>query len=308
MSDDKSIKKWRIGDFCRAVYSEDDVPYEAEILSIGGARCRLRYVGYGNEEDQPLARLQTSAGKKARRKQEKEAEMEGQAVEGLEEEDYGEGDAVENRNGEEEEGEDVEEEEEEPAVEKSAQRGLKKSRKPTVQQGDSNSAHNATAAGQGYSGVGQNYHTPGQQSQQAEQYPGAGFPAWGPWGASSEQYGPTSGPGGQHFGPWGPKPGPWGPPHGPWGAAPPFPGQWGPHPSSYQSPQFQQGFRGTSGADSSFHPHPVLPPPPPPPPIPGDTDPVQLANMLMSWYISGYHTGYYQARREASRAARSGRK
>ena len=29
-------------------------------------------------------------------------------------------------------------------------------------------------------------------------------------------------------------------------------------------------------------------------------DPVALANMLLSWYISGYHTGYYQASREAA--------
>lgn len=40
------------------------------------------------------------------------------------------------------------------------------------------------------------------------------------------------------------------------------------------------------------------PPPPPPPPmlsnevIAGDEE--ALANMLMSWYMSGYHTGYYQ--------------
>ena len=41
-----------------------------------------------------------------------------------------------------------------------------------------------------------------------------------------------------------------------------------------------------------------IPPPPPPPPllpegvVRGDEE--ALANMLMSWYMSGYHTGYYR--------------
>ncbi|KAF0307716.1 Survival motor neuron protein [Amphibalanus amphitrite] len=80
-AEEKPSKKWRIGDFCRAVYSVDGQWYEAEIISVGGARCRLRYVGYGNEEDQPLGRLQPSAGKKERRRQEREAEDEREAQE-----------------------------------------------------------------------------------------------------------------------------------------------------------------------------------------------------------------------------------
>jgi len=40
------------------------------------------------------------------------------------------------------------------------------------------------------------------------------------------------------------------------------------------------------------------PPPPPPPPILSDEvirgDEEALANMLMSWYMNGYYTGYYR--------------
>ncbi|XP_022649319.1 survival motor neuron protein-like [Varroa jacobsoni] len=44
--------------------------------------------------------------------------------------------------------------------------------------------------------------------------------------------------------------------------------------------------------------------PPPPPPFPPHVDGIcssdeALAAMLMSWYISGYHTGYYQAMRQS---------
>ena len=44
---------------------------------------------------------------------------------------------------------------------------------------------------------------------------------------------------------------------------------------------------------------PMIPPPPPPPPMafPSDIEKGNddaLANMLMSWYMVGYHTGYYQ--------------
>ncbi|EEC05104.1 survival motor neuron protein, putative, partial [Ixodes scapularis] len=40
---------------------------------------------------------------------------------------------------------------------------------------------------------------------------------------------------------------------------------------------------------------PSFPPPPPPPPFTGDIkDNEALSSMLMSWYMSGYHTGFYQ--------------
>ena len=303
MAEDKSSKKWRIADFCRAVFFEDGLTYEAEIISIGGARCRLRYVGYGNEEDQPLAKLQPSAGKKARRKQEKEAERESKAVDGAEEEEYEERDVEEVGDGQEEQETNEEAEEEVPKLEKSAQRGLRKSLKSAVRQGFV-STQDSTAAGHSQWDAGQEYPAASQQSEQAGQYAGQSYPGWGPWGPGSEHYGPPTGPRAPHWGPWGPKPGPWTPPHGTWGAAPPFVGPWG----ALQGPQAQQGFRGPSDIGASFHSHPLPPPPPPPPPIPDDTDPVQLANMLMSWYINGYHTGYYQASREAARASRAGRK
>lgn len=38
-------------------------------------------------------------------------------------------------------------------------------------------------------------------------------------------------------------------------------------------------------------------PPPPPPPVLGDMSEETneaLCSMLMAWYMSGYHTGYYQ--------------
>ena len=269
-SEEKPVKKWRIGDFCRAVYSEDGELYEAEILSIGGARCRLRYVGYGNEEDQPLARLQPSAGRKERRRQEKQAESERQGEEG------------EECDGEEQE--EAEEGEEEPDEEESVGRAAEKSARKVHKSAPRRAEPSAQNSG-GYPGDGQNYHGHSQQTGYSEVHPAPSYPGWGPW---------TAGPG-----PRGPPGGPWGPHAGPWGGAPPFPGPW----SAQQS---SRGPYSAQGPMDSFAHTPPLPPPPPPPPLAGDADPVQLANMLMSWYISGYHTGFYQASREA--ASRTGRK
>ncbi|XP_037084398.1 survival motor neuron protein 1-like [Pollicipes pollicipes] len=36
----------------------------------------------------------------------------------------------------------------------------------------------------------------------------------------------------------------------------------------------------------------------------GNRQRASLANMLMAWYVSGYYTGYYQARRERQAAAK----
>ncbi|XP_043204460.1 survival motor neuron protein-like [Amphibalanus amphitrite] len=256
-AEEKPSKKWRIGDFCRAVYSVDGQWYEAEILSVGGARCRLRYVGYGNEEDQPLGRLQPSAGKKERRRQEREAEDEREAQEEGEEEAESE---------EEDQGE--AEEESRPA-----ERAAGKSRRSAAERGVG-SVQNPAAGAQSYTGSGQTRHSYSQQAG----YPGAGPIPTYPAGQPTPGY-PGWGP------PWAPGPGshgaPWGHRAGPWGAAPPW------------------GARAGYGGRAQDPYLPAYPPPPPPPPVPGDADPVQLANMLMSWYISGYHTGYYQASREA---------
>ena len=48
---------------------------------------------------------------------------------------------------------------------------------------------------------------------------------------------------------------------------------------------------------SCYQPYSTLPPPPPPPPMPDDVivdENEALCSMLLAWYMSGYHTGYYQ--------------
>ena len=43
-----------------------------------------------------------------------------------------------------------------------------------------------------------------------------------------------------------------------------------------------------------------MPPPPPPPMVDEDmmeSDSEALYSMLIAWYMSGYHTGYYQVRK-----------
>jgi len=50
------------------------------------------------------------------------------------------------------------------------------------------------------------------------------------------------------------------------------------------------------------HRHHMVPNLPPPPPLAGDSREQQaLSSMLMSWYMSGYHTGYYQAIRDVTK-------
>ncbi|KAI8478711.1 SMN protein Smn1 [Branchiostoma belcheri] len=51
--------KWKPGDQCIAMYSEDQLWYPAEILSINPQRrtCLVRYTDYGNEEEQNLKDL-----------------------------------------------------------------------------------------------------------------------------------------------------------------------------------------------------------------------------------------------------------
>ncbi|GIY84105.1 hypothetical protein CDAR_377711, partial [Caerostris darwini] len=39
-------KEWKVGDFCRAVYSEDDLLYEAVIVSIYEDSCTVEFLGY----------------------------------------------------------------------------------------------------------------------------------------------------------------------------------------------------------------------------------------------------------------------
>ncbi|GIY10245.1 hypothetical protein CEXT_734392, partial [Caerostris extrusa] len=69
----KRLLKWNVGDFCRAVYSEDDLLYEAVILSIYEDSCTVKFLGYGDEEDVNLSTLERSLGELAREKQKKSA-------------------------------------------------------------------------------------------------------------------------------------------------------------------------------------------------------------------------------------------
>ncbi|XP_072270062.1 survival motor neuron protein 1-like [Pyxicephalus adspersus] len=53
------LKKWRVGDTCNAVWSEDGNLYPATISSIDAKRgtCTVVYTGYGNSEEQNLTDL-----------------------------------------------------------------------------------------------------------------------------------------------------------------------------------------------------------------------------------------------------------
>ncbi|GAB1597332.1 survival motor neuron protein-like isoform X2 [Argonauta hians] len=55
----KNKCKWKVGDNCVAVYTEDSLLYEAKIISIDPDHetCYVRYTGYGNEEQQLLSDL-----------------------------------------------------------------------------------------------------------------------------------------------------------------------------------------------------------------------------------------------------------
>lgn len=66
---------WRIGDVCRAIYSQDGEAYEAEILvKIQEDRCVVKFIGYNNEEVVNLKDLQPSLGSQARKLQAEMAE------------------------------------------------------------------------------------------------------------------------------------------------------------------------------------------------------------------------------------------
>ncbi|GIX87468.1 hypothetical protein CEXT_697621 [Caerostris extrusa] len=64
----KAIKKgkrmWRKGDFCRAVFPEDNLLYEARILSINGDFCTVEFLGYDDLHDVDLCTLKESLPKR----------------------------------------------------------------------------------------------------------------------------------------------------------------------------------------------------------------------------------------------------
>ena len=69
--------QWKVGDHCRATFSEDGLKYEAEILSIDHetGTCYVRYVSYGNEEEQDIKDLQKISVKSKSKEKESDVEV-----------------------------------------------------------------------------------------------------------------------------------------------------------------------------------------------------------------------------------------
>ncbi|XP_049443473.1 serine/threonine-protein kinase prpf4B-like isoform X2 [Epinephelus fuscoguttatus] len=49
--------KWVVGAKCQAVWLEDGRVYPATLVSVDGERCRVRFSGYGNQQDMDLSAL-----------------------------------------------------------------------------------------------------------------------------------------------------------------------------------------------------------------------------------------------------------
>ena len=60
------IFQWHVGDNCRAVYSEDELIYDAVIISLDASSNTyiVRFCGYGNKEEQNLDDLLPPLSKK----------------------------------------------------------------------------------------------------------------------------------------------------------------------------------------------------------------------------------------------------
>lgn len=69
--------QWVVGDRCRAVYSEDGEIYEAVILSVDPENevCYVRYVDYGNEEEQYIPNIMPPLKEKSKQRQQRVAEL-----------------------------------------------------------------------------------------------------------------------------------------------------------------------------------------------------------------------------------------
>ena len=66
-------RKWKINDFCRAKYIEDDQVYEAQIIafeeSAGHPYAVVKFLGYGNDENIWMENLMESLGEEVRNEQ-----------------------------------------------------------------------------------------------------------------------------------------------------------------------------------------------------------------------------------------------
>ncbi|KAJ8286912.1 hypothetical protein GJAV_G00044820 [Gymnothorax javanicus] len=98
---------------------------------------------------------------------------------------------------------------------------------------------------------------------------------------------------------------------------PPFPPVWGlgfPPPPPH-GPDFRMAEPRPGGSGPAFPGWPPMFPPggppmiPPPPPFSPDSleDDEALGSMLIAWYMSGYHTGYYHGLKQARKEATSGK-
>lgn len=74
VSSDASIT-FKVGDFVRATYNEDNVDYEAQIISIDESNetCVVKFIGYDNEQTVRVVDLVDSWGAEEQQKQEMEA-------------------------------------------------------------------------------------------------------------------------------------------------------------------------------------------------------------------------------------------
>ena len=68
------LYQWRVGDQCRAKFSEDNLIYEAEILSLDEetGTCYVRYTDYGNEEEHDIKDLLLAHGSSQKKKSKQE--------------------------------------------------------------------------------------------------------------------------------------------------------------------------------------------------------------------------------------------
>jgi len=87
---DKQKRDWKVGDMCRAIYSEDGVEYEGSVVFCNKANrsVTVRFFGYNNEEEVKERDLMDSLGKEEIEAQVKQAEIDMEE----EEEEEGAGD------------------------------------------------------------------------------------------------------------------------------------------------------------------------------------------------------------------------